>query len=256
MTFKRFLELVLAGAAACLLCGAAYAQKVAPAGLKSQLLADYKVARFGVTGAGVSVLDPGKILIVQKTGIFVIPPTQLGACPETFENQTLKGPGGFCKTMNQANARYLEQGEKVFIQKVDVSEKDDKISIIILSCEACSGGGAQSTYYRGQVIFVFPKGYLTGADAGQVEDVIAQVLAADAPAQNAPPAAEQAAPPPTGPPAAPAAGSTTVKIGQSPDEVKAILGAPEKVIDLGVKQIYVYKDLKITFVNGKVTDAQ
>jgi hypothetical protein len=40
------------------------------------------------------------------------------------------------------------------------------------------------------------------------------------------------------------------------DEVKAVLGQPEKFVSLGSKQIYVYKDLKITFVNGKVTDAQ
>jgi hypothetical protein len=27
-------------------------------------------------------------------------------------------------------------------------------------------------------------------------------------------------------------------------------------VNLGTKQIYVYKDLKVTFVNGKVTDVQ
>jgi hypothetical protein len=40
------------------------------------------------------------------------------------------------------------------------------------------------------------------------------------------------------------------------DQVQAALGAPGKIINLGAKQIYVYKDLKVTFVNGKVTDAQ
>jgi hypothetical protein len=40
------------------------------------------------------------------------------------------------------------------------------------------------------------------------------------------------------------------------DQVVAILGQPEKSVDLGSKQIYVYKDLKVTFVNGKVSDVQ
>jgi hypothetical protein len=40
------------------------------------------------------------------------------------------------------------------------------------------------------------------------------------------------------------------------DDVKAIQGEPEKVVDLGSKKIYVYKDLKITFLDGKVSDIQ
>ena len=39
-------------------------------------------------------------------------------------------------------------------------------------------------------------------------------------------------------------------------QVKAALGTPDKVVNLGPKQIYVYKDLKVTFVNGKVADVQ
>jgi len=31
---------------------------------------------------------------------------------------------------------------------------------------------------------------------------------------------------------------------------------PDKVIDLGAKKIYVYKDLKITFTDGRVSDVQ
>jgi hypothetical protein len=38
--------------------------------------------------------------------------------------------------------------------------------------------------------------------------------------------------------------------------VVAILGQPDKMVNLGSKQIYVYKDLKITFLNGKVSDVQ
>ena len=40
------------------------------------------------------------------------------------------------------------------------------------------------------------------------------------------------------------------------DQVQQALGAPLKTVNLGAKQIYVYKDLKITFLNGKVSDVQ
>ncbi len=48
----------------------------------------------------------------------------------------------------------------------------------------------------------------------------------------------------------------TLTLGLSIDEVRTIQGDPEKIVDLGSKQIYVYKDLKITFIDGKVSDIQ
>jgi hypothetical protein len=55
---------------------------------------------------------------------------------------------------------------------------------------------------------------------------------------------------------APQADPQTIKLGQTTDQVQAALGKPDKIVDLGAKQIYVYKDLKVTFVNNKVTDVQ
>lgn len=56
----------------------------------------------------------------------------------------------------------------------------------------------------------------------------------------------------TAPPAPP----TEISMGQSVDAVKAALGQPAKIVDLGAKKIYVYKDMKITFKDGKVSDVQ
>ncbi len=44
--------------------------------------------------------------------------------------------------------------------------------------------------------------------------------------------------------------------GQTTDQVQSALGKPDKIVNLGSRQIYVYKDLKVTFVNGKVSDVQ
>jgi hypothetical protein len=48
----------------------------------------------------------------------------------------------------------------------------------------------------------------------------------------------------------------TLTLGLSVDQVRAIQGEPQKIVDLGPKQIYVYKDLKITFTDGRVSDIQ
>jgi hypothetical protein len=53
-----------------------------------------------------------------------------------------------------------------------------------------------------------------------------------------------------------AAVTPTLTMGLSIDDVKAIQGEPQTIVDLGTKKIYVYKNLKITFIDGKVTDIQ
>jgi hypothetical protein len=107
--------------------------------------------------------------------------------------------------------------------------------------------------------FEFAKGSLANPSVSEVEDTIGKVFTIDnsaqgtqaqqAPAQPEQPAAQQQAP---AQPPAPA----QIQLGQSIDDVVAALGQPEKIVDLGPKKIYVYKDLKITFANGKVSDVQ
>ena len=47
-----------------------------------------------------------------------------------------------------------------------------------------------------------------------------------------------------------------ISLGQTIGEVEAALGNPTQIVNLGAKKIYVYPDLKITFIDGKVTDVQ
>ena len=61
------------------------------------------------------------------------------------------------------------------------------------------------------------------------------------------PAIAQQAPPPE---------PQQIEKGQTPEQVKAALGPPEKIVNLGAKQLYVYHDIKVTFLNGKVSDVQ
>lgn len=53
-----------------------------------------------------------------------------------------------------------------------------------------------------------------------------------------------------------AAPAKTISIGQSPAQVQEILGKPEKIVDLGSKVTYIYKDMKVIFVDSKVADVQ
>jgi len=55
---------------------------------------------------------------------------------------------------------------------------------------------------------------------------------------------------------APAPAPKTISIGDTTEQVLAGMGQPERIVNLGPKQIYFYKNLKVTFVQGKVTDVE
>ena len=76
-----------------------------------------------------------------------------------------------------------------------------------------------------------------------------------APAQAAAPAPApmQAIAPPPPPADTP---PPTIALGQTVDQVTAGFGQPSRIAKLGAKEIYYYKDMKVTFVNGKVTNVE
>ena len=203
------------------------------------------------------------VLVIQKNGITGEAPNNLAPpCPSTWKDNALHPGNGMCLLVEKNYSKALTKDEKVNPTSVVIHVKDEKVTVNFTECDSCNGGDASS--YRGSVTFVFPKGYLeAGADAGQVADVISQVLAPPDPNadqqqqggqqqggdQQQAQAPQQQAPQPAAPPA-------SIQLGQTVDQVTASFGPPEKIVNLGTKQIYVYKDLKVTFVNGKVTDVQ
>lgn len=68
----------------------------------------------------------------------------------------------------------------------------------------------------------------------------------------------EAPPPPIAPPPPPSAAASapppTVSLGHTTEQVVAILGQPMRIAKVGTKDIYSYKDLKVTFLDGKVVD--
>jgi len=72
---------------------------------------------------------------------------------------------------------------------------------------------------------------------------------------DAPPPPDASMPAPASP-APPTSAPVTVSLGQTFDQVTNALGQPVRIIDLGSKKIYQYRDMKVTFVGGKVTNVE
>lgn len=113
----------------------------------------------------------------------------------------------------------------------------------------------------------FQKGFLTITDLNHIEQAVGEILAfpdagstAAAAGSGLTPAAPQAeafaaiAPPP---PPQEAAVPANISAGQTPDQVKSAFGEPATKAKAGArKEIWVYRNLKVTFVDGKVSDVE
>ena len=274
----------LAGTAALLLVGAVpalQAQGAPTVSLDDQLRAQYQLVKMGADSNGPSVVEPGTLLDIQKGGILGVPYKDVSIVPTKYQDGSMHSPNtmmmkGIGKMFSKANlsqeqsTRLFQVGEKVYPSRIEVNVPKDKVTMGIIACDACNNVNPP-TYYKADVVFQFAKGYLATANAGQIEDVIAQVFTIDdgggdqngggngsgngggngggqydQNAQNGGGQQQQQPPPPP----------QEIKLGQSIDDVVGMLGQPEKIVNLGAKQLYIYKDMKVTFVKGKVTDVQ
>ena len=242
--------------------------------LESQLAAKYKVVKLGTDSSGIAVVDPGTVLVIKKGGILSVASGNMVVIPsyvkdgqvKTANNGAMTGINKLMKWKgvsdptgtNSTDTKFLTAGEKVYVSKIEINRKDSKVSMAIIECDTCNNT-QEPSLRKAQVVFQFPKDYLSGADGGQISDVINQILeiqaedtGGDQQAQGQDAQGQQQAPQQEAPAQPPA----TIQLGQSVDEVQAALGTPTKIVNLGPKQIYVYKDLKVTFIRGKVVDVQ
>ncbi len=246
--------------------------------LQSQLEAKYKITK--PTDDKSDIVTAGAVLVLQKDKLLMyptstqIPPVNTYSAGRLSEgaygvHQKLQGFGSMIghPPPQTIQGRQFVTGEKFWVTAIAV--QPDGVLFTLFS------DPYQDIRYYSQLKFIYPKGSNLSAD--QVLSLVGEVLtveaddsaksddsgnqqqAAGGDANQQPAAAADApaaAPAEAAAPAAPAAPPATVEIGQTTDQVTAILGQPEKILNLGTKTIYVYKDLKVTFVKGKVTDAQ
>lgn len=230
-------------------------QAQAPVSLQEQLSAQYRVVKLANDSSGVVVVEPGTLLTLQKGGILGVLPNSMVICPAKFQDGTLHNPGNFCAGMVKNNSAYFQIGQKVYVRKIEVNLKNDRVVFDLFACDSCNQTNPP-TNLKSQVNFQFAKGALASASAGQVEDAIAQVFSMGDDSQPQPAQTQPQAAPVQASSPAQAQSQTQIQLGEPIDQVQSALGAPEKVVNLGSKVIYVYKDLKVTFIDGKVADVQ
>jgi hypothetical protein len=249
---------------------AAHKYQASNSGIEQQLTAQYRLTTVNRSG---EIVAAGSVLVLQKTGLLVYSISNPMAPQSTYKNgkiarnslggkafgrdllNVMKIPGGSV----DIDQRTLVAGATLWVTKMDV-QKD---GVVVRLYTNPDGGGL----YYGELKVPFAKNSVPPADALLI--MMAEVLAVQpgdvvAPSPPPPPPpSEQIVQQPAQPvqpaePAQPAqpVAPVTIKIGDSTDQVVASMGQPDRIAKVASKEIYFYKDMKITFGNGKVSDIQ
>jgi hypothetical protein len=236
------------------------------ADIQRKLESEYQLTK--TTDDKSDIVTAGSVLVLHKDKVLMVAATSAAnPCMNTYKDgkviagkacgagEKLRRFPGFSHVPGGGSApatRNFVSGEKFWVTKIDV--KDNGIVF-----DFFTDADDQGIRYKGAL--TIPFGALTPTPDEAVK-LVAEVITvapsedkdakadkgpAQAPASaEAPPAAIEAPPPPP----------VEVTVGQTPEQVVAMLGEPTKKAKVGTKDIYFYKDVKIIFINGRVSDIQ
>jgi hypothetical protein len=221
--------------------------------IQKRLNAEFK--RTKMTADRSDIATAGSVLDLHKDGLVMASTEAVAPPTNTYKNGAISFSFGAnmawgiaLSAANQQTTgiaqRKFVSGEKFWV--TDYTVKPDGVVFQFYS------DPYKDVRYYCQLKFPFAKNVAPPAD--EVMKTIEEVITAEADTQEAAPAdnpapAQQAA-------AQPAAAPKTIALGQTTDQVVGILGQPQKIVNLGAKQMYFYPDMKVIFTNGKVTDVQ
>ncbi len=231
--------------------------------LLGEILSRYPAQKGG--SAGLKGNSPGGELILQTDGVLaetidvgVDRPVAKYPVTPIRDGQVMavgsgSSGGGFSRGENVG--KRLAKGDRVRLISAQINDKKPKListrDSLSFRCENTDcvvlyfemdpqtiqdRGTTTQVAFRGVMRFEFPVGYLETAPVADVFAALNRVV------KSPDELAQEPAP--------------TVKLGQTAAEVQQILGKPERIMDLGTKKIFVYKDMKVVFLDGKVSDVQ
>lgn len=200
--------------------------------LEKKLEQKFERSEIGYKG---SIKRAGTLFVLQADGIQAASQDAMMLPTNIIINGKLSVGGGFLSRLEGGDRpRTLGAGQKVYLQDIGVKEKEIKFILFTADQkEDAVLGTTRAQFLKAAIAFRFRE----PLDTQKFESILNEIGAVLA-----------------SPGAGPAPKS--ISLGQTMTEVENALGKPEKVVHLGPKTIYTYKDLKITFLDGKVSDVQ
>lgn len=224
-----------------------------------------------VTADQSDIVTPGSVLVLNKDGLTMCAVSAQVPLPNSYKGGSLSyGFGAKMKwamqegllqsglDVNTVPQRRFVAGEKVWI--VGATLQDDGITLRLYS------DPYDNVRYHADLKVQFSKG---GSSTENALKLLAEVITPDGAPQaaqpppqppvvaptQAPAALTDMTPPPPPPDSSPVT-PKTVALGQTKGQVVTILGQPQRVAEVGPKEIDYYPEMKVIFVNGTVSDIQ
>jgi len=259
--------------------------------IQNKLLSQINLTK--TTADRTDIVTAGDVLVLHKDGLMMCSVASAYAYSNTYDNGVLTanqknrakdaamtgtktailghfGLGGGGSPTDAANnaceSRKFVAGEKFWVTGI-VAQRDG----ILISTYSDPYNDVR---FYGEIKFRFADGAVPPVDdfVKTVSEVITvqpaegqgdqsnqgnQGNQSDQGGQQAATPAAQTTPPDIAPPPPPAdAPPPTIAVGQTKDDVIAAFGQPTRIAKLGAKEIFYYKDMKVTFMNGKVSNVE
>lgn len=205
--------------------------------LKESLTAQYRLTKTG-WGDETRITAPGSVYVVTAEGISARSAKDMSMLVTTIENGQAHQPkGGLAIFVDTKNTRQIKVGERFYLVALDI--KDSGIMFRLVSVDTFDvnvDGNTRQTRYRSVLWFPIPQQTLQNSTVADLKKIFDPIFRSETEAT--------------------ASNTKTIQIGQSLADVEGILGKPDKIVDLGAKKIFVYKDMKVVFLDSKVSDVQ
>jgi hypothetical protein len=207
-------------------------------GESADFASNYPATKVGHQGIRIDynrIEHPGGVFAIRVPGIYadIANTPQYIVNTEIDNGQITQGKGFVAAMSKTGRSRELKPGETVYVTKLQI--KNNIVHFELLTTDQAVLGDGESTRYRAEVNFHIDN-LQTTAKAPEVKKIIDAIFT-DAASANT-------------------VQSKTVDIGMTAEQVKQALGNPDKIINLGPKTIFVYRDIKVIFADAKVADVQ
>jgi len=205
--------------------------------LQKALSGTYKITKASMDR--LRITEPGTVFVLKSEGVRADLATDmtLYANKVNVESGEVAQAGGLAVGLlgGKETSRALAAGEEMYLYEIDVSDKEVRYKLLTAkSYQVNVKGSTKEMRYKALLVFQFGQEVLQALGATEVAKMTSTVFA---------PREQVNAP-------------KTVSLGQTRVEVEAILGKPDTILDLGQKVTYVYKNLRVIFIDGKVSDVQ
>ena len=223
--------------------------------IPKKLESQYVVTR--TTDDKTDIVTAGSVLTLQKDKLIMTPVIGGAPCSNIYADGNLtpnancimdritavrRFRGGDQPSGTSSTTRTFVTGDKFWVTNIDVKDAgNDSLVALELFTDAIDG-----VRYKSTLIIPFKSGL---PSPGEVLNSVNEVIKTDdvklpSIAPPPPPSNELLSSPPT------------VSLGETPEQVVAILGKPLLKAKVGAKEIYSYQNVKVTFLDGKVQDIQ